>query len=372
TSIIDILSERFLGQAANREKSREIPGPVSAAPQPSIPIPGAKERISAIRRFELPAEKTGGATYPVKLGNLKSEGGTRGRTYIVGGANCMPFHFWEGEAPNRPLIAMEVYDCVSEKYPEILRKVYGDVLNKPAEMAKLCVTRYGADLISVKLDGIHPERNNRSAKESVELVKSILAAVDVPLIITGISHYEKNNEVMKAIAQACEGENLLFNWVEQDNYRTIAGAAMAYGHTLVAQAPIDVNISKQLNILLTNMGLSPDKIIIDPMTSTIGYGVEYTYSVMERIRLTGLGGDNMLLSPMIVSVGQECAKIKEFKAGESAFPDWGDLSRRAAYWETATAVTLLYAGADILIMYTPEAVAAVKKTIGSLMEREGK
>jgi acetyl-CoA decarbonylase/synthase complex subunit delta len=303
---------------------------------------------------------------------LKTEGGTRGKSYAVGGASCMPFHFWEGKMPNRPLVAMEVFDSVSEKYPDVLREAFRDVLDKPAEMAKLCVNQYGADLISVKLDGIHPERNNRSAKESVELVKSILAAVDVPLIISGISHFEKNNEVMKAIAQACEGANLLFNWVEQDNYRTIAGAAMAYGHTLVAQSPIDVNISKQLNILLTNMGLAPDKIIIDPMTSTIGYGVEYTYSVMERIRLTGLEGDNMLLSPMIVSVGQECAKIKEFKAPESSFPDWGDLARRAAYWEVATATTLLYAGADILIMYTPEAVTTVKKTINSLMERGDK
>ncbi|GBU27683.1 small subunits of Fe-S-Co protein/acetyl-CoA synthase subunit [Treponema sp. R8-4-B8] len=284
----------------------------------------------------------------------------------------MPFHFWEGKMPNKPLVAMEVFDSVSEKYPEILRKAYGDVLNNTAQMAKLCVEKYGADLISVKLDGTHPERNNFSAKQSVDLVKSILEAVDVPLIITGTSHFEKNNEVMKAIAQSCEGENLLFNWVEQDNYRTIAGAAMAYGHTLVAQAPIDVNISKQLNILLTNMGLAPDKIIIDPMTSTIGYGIEYTYSVMERIRLTGLGGDNMLLSPMIVSVGQECAKIKEFKAPESSFPDWGDLAKRAAYWEIATATTLLYAGADILILYTPEAVTTVKKTINSLMDREGK
>jgi acetyl-CoA decarbonylase/synthase complex subunit delta len=253
-----------------------------------------------------------------------------------------------------------------------LREAYKGLLDKPAEMAKTCVTQYGADLISVRLDGIHPERENRSAAQTVELIKSILAAVDVPLIITGISHYEKNNEVMKAIAQACEGENLLFNWVEQDNYRTIAGAAMAYGHGLVAQAPIDVNISKQLNILLTNMGLPADRIIIDPMTSTIGYGVEYTYSVMERIRLTGLGGDNMLLSPMIVSVGQECAKIKEFKAPESSFPDWGDLAKRAAYWECATATTLLYAGADILILYTPEAVTTIKKTIVNLMDREGK
>jgi len=279
----------------------------------------------------------------------------------------MPFHLWEGRMPNRPLVAMEVFDRVSEKYPDVLRAVYGGDLDRPAEMAKLCVERYGADLISVKLDGTHPEKGNRSAAESVDLVKSVLAAVDVPLIISGTSHFEKNNEVMKAIAQACEGENLLFNWVEQDNYRTVAGAAMAYGHTLVAQSPIDVNISKQMNILLTNMGLPADRIVIDPMTSTIGYGVEYTYSVMERIRLTGLGGDGMLLSPMIVSVGQECAKVKEFKAPEAAFPEWGDLARRAAYWEIATATTLLYAGADILILYSPEAVRAVKRALDDLL-----
>jgi len=368
TGIIDILSERFLGKTPSAASSEAKTESANVVKKPRI---SASDRISKIKSFDLPVDSASCSIYSVKLGNLKSEGGTRGKTYTIGGADCMPFHFWEGKMPNKPLVAMEVFDSVSEKYPDILRKAYGDVLNNPAQMAKLCVEKYGADLISVKLDGTHPERENRSGKQSVELVKSILEAVDVPLIITGTSHFEKNNEVMKAIAQSCEGENLLFNWVEQDNYRTIAGAAMAYGHTLVAQAPIDVNISKQLNILLTNMGLAADKIIIDPMTSTIGYGIEYTYSVMERIRLTGLGGDNMLLSPMIVSVGQECAKIKEFKAPESSFPDWGDLAKRAAYWEIAAATTLLYAGADILILYTPEAVTTIKKTINSLMDREG-
>jgi len=369
TGIIEILSERFLGKAPSATGSEVKTESANIAKKRKISV---HERISSIKSFALPAEKADCSTYSVKLGNLKSEGGTRGKTYTVGGADCMPFHFWEGKMPNKPLVAMEVFDSVSEKYPGILRKAYGDVSGDPVKMAKLCVEKYGAELISVNLDGTHPERENRSGKQSVELVKSILEAVDVPLIITGTSHYDKNNEVMKAIAQSCEGENLLFNWVEQDNYRTIAGAVMAYGHTLVAQAPIDVNISKQLNILLTNMGLAPDKIIIDPMTSAIGYGIEYTYSVMERIRLTGLGGDNMLLSPMIVSVGMECSKIKEFKAPESSFPEWGDLAKRTAYWEIATATTLLYAGADILILYNPEAVTTIKKTINSLMDREGK
>ena len=389
-SMIEVLSERFLGLAPKTPGNSGIPaagadGAASAGGAGALPSGGAlagraadkvpekpkipsSERISGIKSFALPAETGQSAVRTVRLGNLRSEGGTRGRTYTIGGADCMPFHLWEGKMTHRPLVAMEVFDVASEKYPDVLREIYGDVLRDPAAMAKLCVEKYGADLISVKLDGTHPERGNRTAAQSVELVKAVLAAVDVPLIVTGTNNYEKNNEVMKAVAQACDGENLLFNWVEQDNYRTIAGAAMAYGHSVVAQAPIDVNISKQLNILLTNMGLPADRIVIDPMTSAIGYGVEYSYSVMERIRQTGLGGDNMLLSPMIVSVGQECAKIKESKAAERSFPEWGDLARRAAYWELATAVTLLYAGADILIMYTPEAVAGLKRTIADLMD----
>jgi len=192
--------------------------------------------------------------------------------------------------------------------------------------------------------------------------------VDVPLIVTGHNHFDKLNEVMKAVAQACAGEMLLLNWAEQDNYRTIAGVALAYGHAVVAQSPIDVNIAKQMNILLANMGLKPEQILMDPMTGALGYGIEYTYSVMERIRLTALGGDAMLASPMIVSPGQECAKSKEFKAPQSAFPAWGELEQLAAMWELTTATSLLYAGADVLIMYHPEAVAGVQSAIRRLMD----
>ena len=202
----------------------------------------------------------------------------------------------------------------------------------------------------------------------MRLVKDVLKSVDVPLIITGHNHFEKNNEVMKAVAQECANENLLLNWVEQDNYRTIAGAALAYGHSLVAQSPIDVNIGKQLNILLSNMDMKADRIVMDAMTGAAGYGIEYTYSVMERIRMTGLGGDAMLTAPMIVTPGQECAKVKEVKATETQFPQWGDRAKRAALWELTTATALLYAGADVLIMYHPDAAMAVKKTIYRLME----
>ena len=154
----------------------------------------------------------------------------------------------------------------------------------------------------------------------------MLEAVDVPLIITGHNHYDKDNEVMKAVAQACAGENLLLNWVEQNNYRTIAGAALAYGHCVVAQSPIDVNMAKQLNILLANMDVKHEQIVMDPMTGAMGYGIEYTYSVMERIRLTGLGGDKMLAVPMIVSPGPGMRQGQGIKAAEQDFPAWGDLA----------------------------------------------
>lgn len=381
--IIKTLNDKFLGngkdamislESSSSEKidekeSEETIEPAKATFEIKHQGPSAAERLAEVKTFTIRKEKNEIPIWTVKLGATKAEGGTRGKTYTVGGATCMPFHLWEGEMPFRPLVAMEVFDSVSEKYPKALRNIYGDLLFNPAEMAKVCVEKFGADLVSVRLEGTHPEKGNRTPEQSVELVQSILKAVDVPLIVTGHSNFERINDVMKAVAQACAGENLLLNWVEQDNYRTIAGAALAYGHSIVSQSPIDVNISKQMNILLTNMDIKPEQIVMDPLTGSMGYGIEYTYSVMERIRLTGLNGDKMLTGPMIVTTGQECIKVKEFNASEKDFPEWGDLNKRAAMWELSTAVNLLYAGADILIMYHPEAAMAVKRTIFQLRDQ---
>jgi acetyl-CoA synthase len=372
--IINTLSSKFLDKqlvALEPEPETTSIDPTTEETKPEPEIiepkgPTAEERLSSLTAFRIKKETCEVPVWTVKLGANKEEGGTRGKTYTIGGENCMPFHFWEGDMPHRPLVAMEVFDTISEKYPPVLKDIYGDLLETPAKMARVCVEKYGADLISVRLEGTHPEKGNKSPAQAVQLVKDVLAAVDVPLIITGHSHFESNNEVLKAVAQACAGENLLLNWVEQDNYRTIAGAAMAYHHCIVAQSPIDVNIAKQMNILLTNMDIKTGKIVMDPLTSAAGYGIEYTYSVMERIRQTALNGDKMLAGPMIVSPGQECAKVKEYKASETDFPAWGELAKRAAMWELSTAVSLLYAGADLFIMYHPEAAKKLKETIFKL------
>ena len=365
--------ERRLGGLPADAEAAVTADPSAASPSsdrelPAAPAPAAGAAIAAIRAFPVRRETAAVPVHTVALGATKAEGGTRGRVLRIGGATAMPFHRWEGEMPHRPLVAMEVFDRVSEKYPDVLRAAWGDLLDRPADMARACVERCGADLISVRLDGTHPEKGGRSPREALKLVREVLAAVDCPVIVTGHNHFETWNEVAREVARGCAGENLLLNWAEQENFRTIAGMALAYGHTVVAQSPIDVNIAKQTNILMTNMDLPLDRIVIDPLTGALGYGIEYCYSVMERIRQTGLGGDPLLAGPMIVCPGPECAKVKEYRATEADFPAWGDRERRAALWELTTALALLYAGADLLVMYHPEAVRALKKQILRLLD----
>ncbi len=316
--------------------------------------------------FDIPRENSVGRVAEVTLGATAEEGGTRSHQITLGGSTALPFHLFEGTHPHRPVVALEVFDKVPPKYPDVLREYYGDVIADPAAMARKCVAEFGADLISVRLEGTHPEKGNRSAEEAAEVVKQVLAGVSVPLIITGHSHFEKTNEVLKKVCEATAGENCLINYVETDNYKTIAAACIAYGHTIVAQSPIDVNLAKQLNILLTEMSFPAHRIVMDPLTGALGYGLEYSYSIMERIRIDGLAGDKMLAFPMLANPGYESFRVKETRAPERDYPQWGDVRARSVYWETATALSLLLAGAELLIMHHPKAAEVVKKKIGEL------
>ncbi|MBU1692771.1 MAG: acetyl-CoA decarbonylase/synthase complex subunit delta [Verrucomicrobia bacterium] len=318
--------------------------------------------------FEIPKEPSHYPVRTVKIGATAAEGGTRTSTVTIGGATAMPFHSFEGRMPHRPVVAMEVFDAPPKRYPKGLMDVYGDVLDKPVEMARRCVDQFGAEMISVRLDGTHPDRGDKSPEAAAELVRAVLAAVGVPLIITGHSNFAKINDVMRKIAEATAGENCLINWAEKDNYKTIAACCLAHGHCIVAQSPIDVNIGKQLNIQLTDLSFPADKIVMDPLSSAIGYGLEYTYSIMERIRLAGLGGDDMLRMPMMITPGRESALCKESLAAEKDFPKWGREDRRTAYWEIAMTMSLLMAGAELLILYHPKAVEVARTKIRELHE----
>jgi acetyl-CoA decarbonylase/synthase, CODH/ACS complex subunit delta len=319
-------------------------------------------------KFEIPKESNPGKIVEVTLGATPEKGGTRSHTITIGGNTALPFHFFDGAIPNKPVVAMEVFDKVPAKYPDVLLNYFKDVINKPGEMAKRCVEEYGAEMISVRLEGTHPEKGNKSAEEAAEIVKQVIESVKVPLIITGHSHFEKINEVMKKICEVAAGENCLINYVERDNYKTIAAVCIAYSHTIVAQTPIDVNLAKQLNILLTDMSFPPDKIVVDPLTGALGYGLEYTYSIMERIMNEGLAGDKMLAFPMLINPGYECSKVKESRAAETDYPDWGNTELRSAYWEITTTMSMLSAGAQLIIMHHPKAVQVVKKNINEMFE----
>jgi len=369
SALLKNLSTALLEKAGSPEAAAERPAAAvgRAAPPGTVSAPADTniKKVTLPSKFTCPKTNFTGKTLTVTLGGC----GTRTSSITLGGAATLPFRYMEGVSPGRPpAVAMEVFDVVPEKLPPVLRDFWGKTLADPAAMARACVENFGAQAISIRLDGCHPERQNRSSSQALDTVKAVLSAVGVPVIVTGPGHFEKTNDIMKKVAAECAGENLLLNWAENDNYRTIAGACMGYDHCCVTRTPIDVNMAKQLNILVIAMGLKPDKIVMDPMTGGLGYGLEYTYSVMERIRLAALSGDPMLAMPMLVTTGFETGKTKEARAPESDLPLWGKVETRGAHIETAAAMALVNAGADLLIMYYPEAVKTIRSKIAEMTD----
>jgi acetyl-CoA decarbonylase/synthase complex subunit delta len=187
------------------------------------------------------------------------------------------------------------------------------------------------------------------------------------LIVWGPGQVEKDNELLVPVAEATKGEKVVLGICEDKNYRTIVATAMANGHLIQARTAMDVNLAKQLNILITDMGLPADRIIMDPTTGALGYGIEYGYSVMERLRLAALQGDAMTQLPMLVTPGYETWKAKEGKVGEGVPEAWGDWAERGVHWETLTAITLVESGADIIVLRHPESVKRIQEAIDELM-----
>ncbi len=320
--------------------------------------------------FEMPIEKWASAVNTITIG-AAGEGGTRTSTVTVGGDTTLPFLHFEGQSPNRPVIAMEVLDAPPAEWPAPMAEAVGGVCQDPAAWACTCVEEFGADMICLRLVGAHPDQGNRSPEECAQTVKSILSAVGVPLIIWGCGQADKDNEIMPRCSEVAAGENCLLGSASQDNYKTITVACLADGHKLITEAPLDINIQKQVNILVTDMGLDPSRIVMYQATGGLGYGMEYAYSIMERTRLAALGGDKMLSMPMLAQVGGDCWKAKEARTPDEAAPGWGPVSERGVIWEATTATCFLHGGTHIFVMWHPRAAALLRKTIDSLMTQEG-
>jgi acetyl-CoA decarbonylase/synthase complex subunit delta len=314
----------------------------------------------------IPKEKWTGKVREITLGATAAEGGTRQKKVIVGGESTLPFLSYEGSIPHPPAVALEIQDRVPSDWSSLLKETWGTALSDPAAWAKQA-EQAGADIVVLKLMSAHPEGDNTDAAHASATVKAVLAATGLPLIVYGPGQAEKDNEVLVAAAEAAKGERIAIGNCEEKNYRTIAAAALAHGQLVVAKTPIDVNLAKQLNILISDMRLEMDRILMDPTTGALGYGLEYSYSVMERLRLAALTGDSMTQQPMICTVGEETWRAKESKVNQGVPAAWGDWSQRSINWEVITATTLIQAGADIVVLRHPASVALVKKTIASLM-----
>ncbi|MDR0469714.1 MAG: acetyl-CoA decarbonylase/synthase complex subunit delta [Peptococcaceae bacterium] len=312
-------------------------------------------------------EKSTGAIAPVVLGAAAENGGTRTSVLTVGGEGSLPFQSYEGASEHRAVVAAEVVDYTPTEWPASLKEAWGDCLSSPAEWAKAAVAK-GADMIYLKLLSIKPDQGGRSVDACIETVREVLKAVGCPVAIQGSGEDELDRPLITRVAEEFKGENLLIGLAKQENYATFAAACMGNGHTIISSSPLDINICKQVNILISEMNLPANRIVIDPSIGGLGYGLEYSYSIMERGRLGALQGDKMLGMPVIGFIGQEAWKAKEANAEESDFPKWGDKHDRGVLWETITATALLQAGLDILVMRHPEAMAIAKKQIEDLME----
>jgi acetyl-CoA decarbonylase/synthase, CODH/ACS complex subunit delta len=308
--------------------------------------------------FEIPKQPYSGRIGETVLG-------TGDASLTLGGEDSYPFHLFEGTMPNPPRIAMEVWDYdPSNEWPAAVVEPFKDVISSPEAWAKKCVEEYGADLIVLQLKSTDPNGMDRKAGEAAKVARKVVDAINVPLVLWGTANNQKDEEVLKKISEACEGLNVALGPVEEANHKGVGASSLGYGHCIVASSPIDVNLAKQLNVLLGNLGVTQNKIVIDPTSGGLGYGLEYSYSVMERIRMAALTQeDDKLQSPLINNIGNEVWKCKEAGQPVDDVPIMGNPEGRAIGMEIVAAVAYLLAGSDILILRHPESVRILRSYI---------
>ncbi len=291
--------------------------------------------------------------------------GSGKNAFEIGGDTAYPFYTFEGEMPNQPRIAIQVLDHEPDDWADACVEPYRDVLGDPVAWAKKAQDVYGADMIHLWLKSTDPNGLNRTAEDAAKIAKAVADAVSVPLIVWGTANVDKDAEVLSKVAEVCSGKDIIIGPISEGNHKQLGAQALAYNLTVVANSPIDINLAKQLNILLNNLGVPLDKIIIDPTTGGLGYGLEYSFSVMERIRQAALTqDDDKLQCPFISNLADEVWKTKEAKLPTDE--QMGDATKRGILMEALTATTLLNAGAEILVMRHPEAIQQIRKYCAEL------
>ena len=311
--------------------------------------------------FEIPKEKWNGTIREVTIGATKEEGGTRTSTVTIGGSNALPYLDFEGSPGRKPALFMEVLDALPADYPEVVREEFGDAIDDPVSWAKKCV-ELGAQGIYLKLVSTNPEGEAGSNEDAVKTLKDILGAVGVPLIVYGSGHNDNDTKLMEMVSDAGKGERLLLGAAEEDWYKSIAVASMANGHCVIGFSNIDINLAKQIVILLKDFGVELENIVMDPLQAALGVGLEYSYSIIERIRLAALMGDGLLQSPIICNLSLAWCAPDVNEAGDRL----GDPVKRGIEWETDTGMAAIVAGAELLVVRSPSVLVKMKQAIEEL------
>ncbi len=356
--------EKAAAEAKAAEEAKKAEKPKAAAPAAGMEAaPLAAEKTSlAERATKIPEDHYkidySGTIREVTLGNVDN-------TVTVGGTNTMPFQLFEGDIPRKPLIAMDVLDVAPEEWPATLSRHFEGVLDNPVAWAQKCVSDYQAEAICLSMVSTDPNGMNRSAADAAKIAAEVINNIDVPVIIWGCDNAEKDTETLRDITAMIGDKKACLAPLTDANYRSIGATAMAFQHPVVAASPIDVNLAKQLNILMENLGMHLDTVLIDPSIGALGYGIEYTYSVMERIRLAALTQhDDKLQVPFICNLGREVWKAKEVRLPSDDLI--GDQENRGVLMEAVTASCMLMAGGEVLVMRHPKAIALTKSLISGI------
>jgi acetyl-CoA decarbonylase/synthase complex subunit delta len=320
-----------------------------------MPIPDVREKLS-------------GAVNAVTIGATKEQGGSRARTVTIGGETGLPMLGFEADYPHAPAFALEVNTAGVDDWHAEARKHVADLAGDIGKWAAKC-QEWGADLVCLDLAAAHPDRQARSPDKCADDVKRVLGACGLPLIVWGTDVDEVDNNVLPRCTQAATGENCLFGTAKADNYRTLAASCLADSHKIIAEAPSDVNLSKQLHILLRDVGVALKDIVMHPTCGALGFGMVYVYSTIERGRGAALSGDALMSPPIMVNMGKEIGRVKEAVAPDDAVPQWGKRQRRALLWESATVIGYLEAGTELFVLRNPEALQQAKAAAETMWPR---
>jgi acetyl-CoA decarbonylase/synthase complex subunit delta len=296
--------------------------------------------------YKAPVEEHTGVVREVTIGKGKN-------SIKIGGENMLPLHsFDKGSNPNPVKFALEILDMEPQDWPEHLTQLFKDVFSAPVKWAKKC-EELGADAVFLRLVSTDPAVKDSSADEAAALTKKVAEAINIPLIVYGSGDDKKDAEVLPKVAEACNGMNLLIGPVQKENYEIVGKALLDHGHNASALSPLDINLLKELNVKLGKF-FPAEKIVIDPESAALGYGMEYSFSLMERVKQIGIiTKDNMTMMPIIADLGTECWKTKQAKENKE----------QGLLWEGITALSLLLAGANIIVLRHPETLKSIKETI---------